>query len=263
MTTFVTPAPEVTRDRYGRPLIVPPDGGKPVAYTRATTIADTIDDRYNLELWKCRQTALGLADREDLLLGVAAHRDDKKQLNKLVASAIEAAKSSAGATTGTALHALSELVDAGRELPVLPDTALADLAAYREATAALSVQAVEQFVVLDDVRVAGTADRIVEHQGRRYIADLKTGRSVSYAMGSIAQQLAIYAHGEAYDVATGQRSPLDVDQEWAIVVHLPAGTGECVLHWVNIAHGWEAVQLSMRVRAYRNHARKGLSTQMS
>jgi len=29
---------EIERDRYGRPLVVPPAGGKAIAYTRATTI---------------------------------------------------------------------------------------------------------------------------------------------------------------------------------------------------------------------------------
>jgi hypothetical protein len=258
-TQLVTVAPEIQRDRWGRPLIIPPGGGKPKAYTRATTLAETIDDRYNLELWKCRQTALGIADRPDLLLAVTAHRDDKKKLNKLVDQAIEAAKSSAGATTGTALHQLSELVDRGQDLPVLPDTARADLECYRQTMAPFTIVAIEQFVVLDDIEVAGTADRIVEYQGRRYIADLKTGSTVDFSMGAIAQQLAIYSRGHIYNPGTGERHPTDVDQHRAIVVHLPAGQGRCQLHWVNIEHGWEAAQLSLRVRAYRKHARNGLS----
>lgn len=259
MTAFATVAPEVNRDRWGRPLVVPPGGGKPVAYTRATTLAETIDDRFNLEQWKCRQTAIGLADRPDLLLAVSAHRDDKAELNKIVDRAIEAAKSSAGATTGTALHALTELVDRGQELPVLPDSARTDLEAYRQAISRFRVHAIEQFVVLDDIKVAGTADRIVELNGKRYILDLKTGSTVDYSMGAIAQQLAVYSRGLAYDISTGERTPTFVDQERAIVAHLPAGAGACSLYWVNIDHGWEAAQISLRVRAYRKHARNGLS----
>ncbi len=50
-------AMEPKRDRYGRYVIIPATGGKAKSYTRATTIAETLDDRYNLELWKMRQVA--------------------------------------------------------------------------------------------------------------------------------------------------------------------------------------------------------------
>lgn len=51
--------------------------------------------------------------------------------------------------------------------------------------------------------------------------------------------------------------PIDVDLERAIIIHLPAGTGQCTLHWVDINAGWEAVQLAAKVRDWR--ARKGLT----
>ena len=35
---------EIERDRYGRPMVVPLKSKKPVAYTRATTIANSLDD---------------------------------------------------------------------------------------------------------------------------------------------------------------------------------------------------------------------------
>src|SRR5690554_2297101 len=102
VTAFATVAPEVNRDRWGRPLVVPPDGGEPVPYTRATTLAGTLDDLYGLMAWKQRQTALGLADRPDLRLAVTAHRDDKRRLDAICEEAMQAAASTAAATTGTA-----------------------------------------------------------------------------------------------------------------------------------------------------------------
>jgi hypothetical protein len=36
-----------------------------------------------------------------------------------------------------------------------------------------------------------------------------------------------------------------------IVIHLPYGTGECRLYWVDLKVGWEAVQLCRRVREQR------------
>lgn len=260
MTTDVFDAfATVPRDRWSRPLIVPPGGGKPVAYTRATTMAGTLDDTWALEKWKMRMTALGLAERKDLQLAVVAHRDDKTKLSDLCDQAVEAAKASAAATTGTALHALTEQLDRGTlDLDTVPAEFRPDLTAYQQVLRAAKVKviAIEQFGVLDSIKVAGTWDRIFDIGGRRYIADLKTG-SIEYGMGKIAAQLAIYSRSQVYDPATHERTPLDVDQDRGIVIHLPAGTGKAFLWWVDINAGWEAVSLATQVRAWR--ARKDLA----
>lgn len=255
--TITTVNHEPQRDRWGRPLVIPPQGGEPVPYTRCTTFIDCLDDRYNLELWKIRQAAIGLTERPDLHLAVSAHRDDKKKLDRICNDAIEAAKSSAAATTGTALHSLTELVDTGRDLPGLPDSAKADLEAYREGTAVLTVVAMEQFGVHDELKVGGTWDRIVEYDGKRFIADLKTGSTIDYSINKIAMQLAVYSRSQVYDVATGQRTPLDVYPNAGIVIHLPAGQASCQLHWVDLKAGWEGVALATQVRGWRR--RKGLA----
>ena len=79
MTITDAPATELTRDRWGRPLIVPPEGGKPVGYTRVSTLAKALDDLNNLMAWKARKTAEGLVRRPDLLTlvsGAIANGDD-------------------------------------------------------------------------------------------------------------------------------------------------------------------------------------------
>ena len=78
MTIDALQPTEPPRDRYKRYLIAPRDGGKAKAYTRATTVAEVLDDRYNLELWKMRQVAVGLTRRNDLLLKVAAEIEAAK-----------------------------------------------------------------------------------------------------------------------------------------------------------------------------------------
>lgn len=256
MTTLTTVKAEVERDRWGRPMIVPPGGGKKKAYQRVTTFVSLLEDTFNLSRWQQRMVALGLADRPDLQLAVTAHREDKDKLNELCQDAIEAAKGRAGATIGTAVHALTELVDRGQELPIMPAEARADLDAYAKVTAPLEMVAIEQFGVLDDLEVAGTWDRIVAYKGRTYIADLKTQSTLDWGTNKIAMQLAVYAHCDAYDITTGQRTPTDVDLNWGIVIHLPAGQGECSLHRVDLAAGWDGVQLAAGVRQWR--ARKGL-----
>jgi len=243
----------IQRDRWGRPLILPPGGPKPVPYTRCTTFVDALDDKYNLGRWQQRMVAIGLADRPDLLLSVAAHRNDRQELNKITEKALEAAQAGAAATVGTALHALTDRLDRGQPLGVIPAAYQADLDAYIEATKVLRVKAIEQFVVCDELTVAGTSDRDVEYQGHFYIGDTKSG-SIEWGGLKIAQQLAVYAHSVPYDPATHQRvpRPYEIDLDWAIVIHLPAGQGTCELKWVNIADGWEAVQVSAEVRRLRS-----------
>ena len=65
---------EIPRDHFGRPLVIPPGGGKPVPYRRCTTFIDVLADRFNLELWKQRQVAVGLSRRPDLLLMASSAR---------------------------------------------------------------------------------------------------------------------------------------------------------------------------------------------
>ena len=252
MTDLTTVKQEPRRDRWGRPLVVPPSGGKPVPYTRATTVAGTLDDLYGLMAWKQRQTAVGLADRPDLQLAVTAHRDDKRRLDDICEQALEAAKSSASATTGTALHTLTEYVDTGRDLPTIPPDAQADLDAYRRAMEPFEIVAIEQFCVIDDHQIGGTPDRIVRWDGLNLIADLKTGQSLDYSWQKIAAQLAIYARSVGYDIDNATRFDLpDIYPNAGLVVHVPSGSGQAQVHWIDLKRGWRAVELALEVREWR------------
>lgn len=253
---FATPEADIPRDRWGRPMVlVPGSTTKRTAYTRCTTYVGCLEDTYNLSKWQMRMTALGMAERPDLLLAAAAHRDDKGKLNEIVEQALDAASAHSSATIGTALHALTERHDRGQALGTIPADYKADLDAYVARTAALKMLMIETFVVHDGLKIGGTFDRLVEVNGERYIADLKTGQ-IELGAGKIAMQLAVYANSDLYDIATGQRSVLaGVNKERAIVIHLPAGTGECRLYWVDIARGWEAVTLATAVRGWRSKSR--------
>lgn len=253
MAAYTVGPDGVPRDRWGRPLVIPPEGGEPVAYTRCTSYIDVLDDKFNLQQWEKRQVALGLVQREDLRLAVISHRDDKKQLNKIADQAKEAARSSAAATTGTAVHKLTEDMDAGLPIPdYLPDEAKRDLDAYRQATAELHMVMAEQFHVLDSLRIGGTPDRIVAYRGRYYISDLKTGQ-IDFGAMKIAMQLGVYSRAVPYSFEDGVRipRPFTVETDRAIVVHLPAGSGKCELRWVDIGQGWDAVQTASQVREWR------------
>jgi hypothetical protein len=243
-------ATEPPRDRWGRPLIKQPDG-KNKAYTRCTTYVGALEDTYNLGLWQQRMVALGLAMRDDLMLAVASlTAENKDDLNKLCDAAREAAAASSGATIGTALHKMCERLDRGEKFHI-PAAAKPDLDAYRDATAHITWTAIETLVVHDGLEIAGTPDR----EGHAAdvptrVWDIKTG-DIRYGLGKIAMQLAVYARSQQYDVETGARTDRPIDLDVATIIHLPAGQGRCELIDIDIAAGWEGVQLATAVRAWR------------
>jgi hypothetical protein len=248
---------DIQRDRYGRPLVVPPEGGKRAPYRRTTTFAGALEDTYALQLWKQRQTAIGMSQRPDLVLAAAATDPaDKERLNEIAEKATEAALASAAATTGTSLHALTERLDRGQKLGVVPEPYGADVKAYEKATAGIEWTDIETFRVLDGWRVAGTADRIGCINGTLVVADIKTG-SVEFPH-KMAMQLACYARSLPYDIATDTRGPAErgLNLDYGVIIHLPAGEGRCQLHRVDIAKGWQACLLAKKVWDWR--AVKGL-----
>ena len=249
--TFVNT--EIPRDRFGRPMVMPPGGGNRVPYRRTTTFVGCLDDTYGLMQWKTRQVALGMGQRKDLVLAAAAaNPDDKKLLNEIADKATEHAQASAAATTGTALHALTERIDRGKPLGYVPAEYEADLAAYQQATEGIEWLGIETFRVHDDWKVAGTADRIGRTPtGCLRVYDIKTG-SIDYPH-KMAMQLAMYARMTPYDIPTDTRQTPEpgLDLNTGIIIHLPAGQGRCDLYEINIGQGWGACLLAKQVWSWR------------
>lgn len=257
-----TEAVEVPRDRWQRPLIIPLDDTEPVAYTRVSTLAKALDDTSNLMTWKARKAIEGVVRRPDLLTraaGALATGDPdtdwptKKALNAVVSEATEAAGSGKGASAGTGLHSLTEAIDRGMEPLWVPEADKPRLDAYRAATARYEAVDVETFIVNDEVRAAGTFDRLYRcPDGRVRVADLKTGKSEADYPTATTIQIAIYAQGRRYDPATGERSPLaaDLDLTTGLLIHLPP-SGGCTVYELNLTVGWPLAQLAARVRDAR------------
>jgi hypothetical protein len=270
--TLLDPAPthvDYKRDRWGRPLIVPAGGGKPKPYTRASSAAKAIEDTFGLEMWARRNVAFGLATDPSLVarviaLGGTPHTwtaDDKKAVGKVCEDAANIAQAHKGADIGTAVHRMVERINLGEDVDGGPYRA--DLDAYRQAVAAMGwtidPELVECRMVCDELEMAGTCDLIVDTASGMFVADLKTGSSVTFGGLGYGAQLAAYAHGDLYDPATDTRRPLEIWAHIGYIIHLPAGEGVCTIYEVDIANGYAAAKLANEVRAVRKASRTWLT----
>jgi hypothetical protein len=201
---------EWPRTARKQPLVIPAAGGTPAIYTRATTFAGALEETSSLTKWKQRLTLLG-AGLNRRLADAAARLDPaapegKKELNRLAWKAFVLGGGEKAQQQGTWRHLLTEYHDRGEELPSHSAEDAADLAAYVEATRPLQMLHIEEPVVLDRYRIAGTPDRILQTDLRTpdgrpagiVIGDTKTG-SIDLAALKIAMQLATYSRARLYN----------------------------------------------------------------
>lgn len=248
-------APEPVRDGYGRYLLPDPATGTERAWTRATTLAKALSDTTGLHKWDCRMIVAGIVLRPDLHALAADPEADAAVLDRLADAARDAAGAGRPASTGTALHRLTERHDRGEHVTP-PARHAADLAAYaatmRAEGLAIDPGHIERVTPVPELGVAGTFDRIVKVPGHGpVIADVKTGQDLGNSWGEISIQLAVYAHGAGLWNGPGYDPMPPVSQDKALVIHLPAGQARCELHWLDIAAGWEAARLAAATRTWR------------
>lgn len=264
---------DVRRTKDGRPYVYDFEKGKEAAFTRVSTFIDCLEDKSLLARWGERMTLLGLKQEKDLrsrLMKVDVETLDDKELrntlNALVSEAKEVAGTRDAAHLGTDLHGLAETLDRGEELPDVPEELADDIEVYRKTIERYRLRPVdiERFVVLDDLRAAGTLDRIYEWQPNpdadpiRVVGDVKTGR-IDYGQGKLAMQLAMYSRGAGYDPSKPQeRVDTEVDQDVGLIIHLPAGQGFARVYRVDLNIGWQGVLLAQQVRAFRALSARGL-----
>jgi hypothetical protein len=267
----LTPEPttdeKIERDKKGRYLLPDPTTGEIRPWSRVTSFADTLADRRGLEKWSQRNIVRGIGAREDLWhLATAAGVDDRKMLDDIIDQAEATARANAGSNSGSALHRLTERLDRGEDVPIPNPKLRADVAAYRTAMAAKGLRVardqdtgtawIERVLIIPELNLAGMCDRLLI--GDDYVlpvlGDLKSGKNALKAMDSIPLQLAIYSRAAYwYDPDTRKIHEMpEVDQDRAIVMHLPLGRAHCELLEVDIKAGWEAVQLALEVRRWRS-----------
>jgi hypothetical protein len=256
---------QIGRDQWDRPLILRLDhephagacstkrGGCYIAHRRASTVAEALEDHFGLDQWKRRLTAEGLAKRPDLVQAI--HTASKKEVGVICETAFEFAGGDAASRNGTTMHALTEKLDNGQDIPGgLPANIVAMLEAYEETTKPLTILDTERFVVQDKIKVAGTYDRRVEFEGRILIGDLKTGQSLSYMAVKAPAQVAVYAAGKWYTL-DGEREDHGAEKDWGLIIHLPwtedPKQATCELRWLDLRVGRKAIMEAIRVNDFR------------
>jgi hypothetical protein len=248
------------------------------SYTRVTTYIDAIDDKTNIGKNDMRRVLIGCAVDPSLLEGVLDHDPEERAGKDALEAIAEKAKDVGGGNDkskrGTWKHDLSELIDRGEPLPAgVSYSDICDMDAYERSLRLFEKRHIERFVVVDELCVGGTPDRLlvwaadlpltapdghVFGRDELIVGDLKTG-SIEYSQLKFSMQLRVYSVGKWYDPKTGDRTPIEnVNQDWGIVFHLPADTGRVDLYWADLKLGQRALELAGQIREFRSIGRKCL-----
>lgn len=181
---------------------------------------------------------------------------DKPAVKKLVERAQKLGGSESAADLGTVFHELTEAYDlAGLDNLYVPPALNPWLSAYIEAMQDWEPLLIEPFLVCDEVKASGSADRFLRHRrtGEIVCADIKTGTHEPGYPLKVTIQVAIYAHSVQYNQATGERTPIGANLERGLLIHVPLRDGEprCELYPLDLEKGWAYAQLASAVREAR------------
>lgn len=207
---------EPERDALGRYLI----DGRP--HERVTEILRVLQDHATNQRWNARRIISGLLEQPDLL-DTSSRIDD---IDRTIDQALTIAGANTPARIGTEIHEQTALHDTGQEIVRWREVVDAYKRGLEDHQITTFSDLVERTVVYphdnDGINsVAGTFDRIVEHEGRLMVADIKTGKHLDWLL--IGAQLAAYAHAPWMLAADGglDLKPA-VDLSTGLVLHLPA-----------------------------------------
>jgi len=264
--------------------------GEQKKHKRASDYVDLLDDKYTLRRHEDRVLARGVALRPDLVALAKSHLPDGDPADKdvyhtiILPQARMAAAADAKANIGNAFHRNTQEVDRGTPIQVLDPDWRRHLHVYANTIARIPFQVVERYieqtVILDGHRIAGTIDRVLEAtapititfpNGRKahlgpgdlIIGDIKSGRWFTPLKWQI--QCAVYAnHTAAWDKDEnhphgGTRGPrINLRDDVALVIHIQAGNPEapCELHWLDLATGYDAFLTALEIAGHRTAAKK-------
>lgn len=262
----------------GQYKLADPVSGKFKGYTRASTVAKTLEDTYMLDRWAKRMMLLGIqrstplaADLDQLVTEHLAQggeprtlaADLRRPLNELSDEAQHRAGATYAAEFGTCVHAWCEWIDLGLgHIRNVPEMFRQWVRNHRRALAEAGLTAAPEYterVVLNtQYGIAGTLDRLYfDHAGRLFLGDIKTSKGMDYSWLYFAIQLAIY-HGASHMLSLdGTRwEPMPaVDPDTALISHLPSIDADASrVVPINMRFGAQALHTAMTVRKHRSKA---------
>lgn len=251
-------ATKIERTYNGRPYIETPEGR--TTYTRTSTFAKALTDGDALSWWKMERVIEGVVKDGSILAPLYTAGEITHDMYKVaIARALTAGGAEESAKWGTMIHSITDFFDftterMDRETYLFPDGVWDVIDRYIELTKDMTMLASEQFVVCDELRCAGSFDRIIQWGEHKMVADIKTGK---VRMPEHRIQTSVYAHSRHYDPVTGQRvSGLldDVSKDYGLIIHLPRPDSEDKpsLIVVDIAKGWSQALLAKEVRDNRS-----------
>jgi len=261
------------RRANGAPQIIDA-AGKNQRYSRPSGWGKELDDENALVNWKINRAIEGVAGDPALQArAAAAKEDDRGTWNELREAAINAGRGDQGADIGTALHAMSDRWEDPDDDFHPGEPYETHLGLYGKELERLGLKSihVEVPIVNHTWRAAGTADRVFEltHDlmdpegeilpaGTLVIGDLKTGKTLTYSAPGYSVQMAIYAGGVFYNVVDDvEIETPEINQRWALLIHLPSDRPECETYWVDLETGRWGAYLTQQVREWRKSWRRG------
>lgn len=251
----------------------------------------TSADSFGLDAWKQRQVALGMAQRPDLVLGVAAAAqfgddgkltdDAKSTINGLCKQAMDAAKSKAGSNSGSAVHTATERLDLGESISEigLPAPYSGDLLAYENLKIGMrlsfNARHIERSVRNTELDTVGTYDRVgwsglLEElgylaPGEQLVVDVKTEERPELNLMKITAQMADYAYADGQWVPeptidnpyAGHYEPMpNVSKAIGLIIHLRGARAVPIL--VDLTKGIEACRAAAAQRDRSREAKLAL-----
>lgn len=264
------------RRANGAPLVSDPHNpDKSVRYSRCSSYAKLLDDEEALHSWRIWKAMEGVAKSKALATQIVGTRDDDKVSKKdLRERALDKGAANEKADQGTGLHAiLARIEDPNDDFEVPPEYET-DVSAYLACLRRYGLESalIECHMVNDEYRAAGTADRVYRlnmplltprgdylEPGTLVIGDLKTGQKLDFALPGYAVQMALYATSTLYDIHSERRivTP-QIDPNWTLLVHTPAGRSVCRLLWCSIEVGLYGGYLAHEVKQWRKRWKSGI-----
>jgi hypothetical protein len=259
---------EVERNRFGHYMLPSPITGTVEGGTRTTTLADTLDDTYNLDKYKQRMIIHGLKVNPDLLDDIDVYgewRDVNADIYKVVDKAMVLAGDAHGRELGTAVHEWLEVIDGGKlNIGDVPTIFAPKCRAYLDTIHAAGIEPipelVERIVRNERSKNTGTFDRIYKlADGSLVIGDVKTGKDLQYSYMAIAAQLASYADAE-YMLSEDGKSwvPMpEVRKDYAVVLWVPSDKDDhAEVVTIDLEFGRRVLEYALAVREMRTAAKK-------